>query len=88
MSLKMKKAIFLDRDGTLIEDRGYVHKIEDLKLLPGIIEGLKILQHQFLLYIITNQSGIERGFYTIDVFHRFNNFFLIESSIFFNGPRK
>ena len=38
------KAIILDRDGTLIEDKDYAYKIEDFELLPGVIEGLKILQ--------------------------------------------
>lgn len=68
--------MFLDSDGTLIEDIGYAHRIEDLHFLPGVIEGLKILQEHFLFFIITNQSGIERGFYTVDDFHMFHNYFL------------
>ena len=72
----MRKAIFLDRDGTLIEDRGYVYRIEDLQFLPGVIEGLKRLREHFLFFIITDQSGIERGFYTMEDFHRFHGFFL------------
>ena len=67
------KAIILDRDGTLIEDKNYAYKIEDFELLPGVIEGLKILQKNFLLFIVTNQSGIGRGYYTIREFHKFNN---------------
>ena len=72
----LKKAVFLDRDGTLIEDLGYVHRIEDLHFLPGVIEGLKILRENFLFFIITNQSGIERGFYTVNDFHTLHNYFL------------
>lgn len=72
----MNKSIFLDRDGTLIEDSGYVHRITDLKVLSGVIEGLKMLQHHFLFFIITNQSGIERGLYTLDDYIRFNDFLL------------
>jgi D-glycero-D-manno-heptose 1,7-bisphosphate phosphatase len=72
----LKKAVFLDRDGTLIEDWGYAHRIEDLQFLPGVIEGLKRLQERFLFFIITNQSGIARGLYTIDDFHTFHNYFL------------
>ena len=72
----MKKALFLDRDGTLIEDKGYIYKIEDFKLHHGVIEGLKLLRNDYLFFIITNQSGIEKGYYTIEDFHRFNNFFL------------
>jgi histidinol-phosphate phosphatase family protein len=79
-----KKAIFLDRDGTLNRDPGYVYKIEDFSLLPGVIEGLKILQDEFIFIIITNQSGIGRGYYSIDDFHAFNNHlvnFLAEKGI-------
>ncbi len=67
------KAIILDRDGTLIEDKDYAYKIEDFELLPGVIEGLKILQKNFLLFIVTNQSGIGRGYYTDREFHKFND---------------
>lgn len=67
-----KMAIFLDRDGTLNEDPGYVHKVEDFKLLPGVIEGLKLLQERFIFILITNQSGIGRGYYTLEDFQKFN----------------
>ena len=67
------KAIILDRDGTLIEDKDYAYKLEDFELLPGVIEGLKILQKNFLLFIVTNQSGIGRGYYTDREFHKFND---------------
>jgi len=66
------KALILDRDGTLIEDKNYAYKIEDLELLPGVIDGLKILQEEFIFFIVTNQSGIGRGYYTEDDFHNFN----------------
>ncbi len=72
----MKKAIFLDRDGTLIEDKGYEHKIDSLKIYQGVIEGLKLLQEDYSFFIITNQSGIERGFYSTEDFYQFNNYFL------------
>jgi len=72
----MKKAIFLDRDGTLIEDRGYEYKIDSLKIYPGVIEGLKLLKKDYMFFIITNQSGIGKGFYTTLDFHKFNNFLL------------
>lgn len=74
--MSKKKAIFLDRDGTLIEDRNYAYKIEDLELLPGVIDGLKLLRNRFLFFIVTNQSGIGRGYYTIQDFHIFNNHLL------------
>jgi D,D-heptose 1,7-bisphosphate phosphatase len=74
--MKKNKAIFLDRDGTLNKDPGYVHKIEDFEILPGVIEGLKLLQKHFLFFIISNQSGIGHGYYTIDDFHKFTNVLL------------
>ncbi|GAG56052.1 unnamed protein product [marine sediment metagenome] len=70
------KALILDRDGTLIEDKNYAYKIEDLELLPGVIEGLKILQKDFMFFIVTNQSGIGRGYYTEDDFHKFNAYLI------------
>ena len=76
----MNKAVFVDRDGTLIYDPGYVHKIEDLKFLPGAIDGLKLLR-DFKLFIITNQSGIGRGYYTTEDFFKFNNYFTCDNSI-------
>lgn len=60
----MRKAIFLDRDGTINIDFGYVYKISDLKFLPRAVQALQILQSLgFLLIIVTNQSGIARGYY-------------------------
>jgi histidinol-phosphate phosphatase family protein len=67
------KAIILDRDGTLVEDKNYVYKVEDLEILPGVIEGLKKLQKDYIFIIVTNQSGIGRGYYTEEDFHNFNN---------------
>lgn len=61
--------VFLDRDGTLLEDPGYVHRTEDYRLLPGVVEGLKALQAAgFGLAIVTNQSGIGRGYFTLGDF--------------------
>ena len=71
--MRNKKAIILDRDGTLIEDKYYAYKIEDLELFPGVIKGLKLLQEEFIFFIVTNQSGIGRGYYTEEDFHKFNN---------------
>jgi histidinol-phosphate phosphatase family protein len=71
--MRKSKAIFLDRDGTIIEDKNYTFKVEDLELLPGVIKGLKLLQKYFIFFIITNQSGIGRGYYTVADFHKFND---------------
>lgn len=60
-----KKAIFLDRDGVLIEDRHYVHKISDVYITDETIRGLKLLtEHGWPLFVVTNQSGINRGLYS------------------------
>lgn len=73
----MNKAVFLDRDGTINVEKNYLYKIEDFEFLPGVIEGLKLLQDAgFLLIIITNQSGIARGYYTEEDFNRLNNWML------------
>ena len=64
-----RKAIFLDRDGVLNEDRGYVHEEKDFIFLPGALEACRIFhQAGFLLVVVTNQSGIGRGFFTEDRF--------------------
>jgi D-glycero-D-manno-heptose 1,7-bisphosphate phosphatase len=74
--MKKKPAIIMDRDGTLIEDKDYAYKIEDFELLPGVIEGLQLLKNDFLFFIVTNQSGIGRGYYTVEDFQKFNNHLL------------
>jgi len=64
--------VFLDRDGTLVHDGGYVHKVEDYRLLPGVVEALRSLRDAgFRFAIVTNQSGIGRGLYTEADFERF-----------------
>lgn len=61
----LKKAVFLDRDGTINKDKGYVYQIEEFEILPGVIKGLRLLQDVgYLLILVTNQSGIARGYYT------------------------
>lgn len=61
------KAIFCDRDGTLIRDVGYVRHPNQVELLPGAASALAVLRrHGFLLVVISNQSGIERGLVTIE----------------------
>jgi len=54
--------IFLDRDGTLITDTGYINSIDRVVVLNGVIEGLLLFKsHGFRLHLISNQSGIRRG---------------------------
>jgi D-glycero-D-manno-heptose 1,7-bisphosphate phosphatase len=61
----MSNCIFLDRDGVINEDNGYVYRWEDFKFLPGVIESLKQISFfRIPIVIVTNQSGIARGYYT------------------------
>ncbi|MCK3658319.1 D-glycero-beta-D-manno-heptose-1,7-bisphosphate 7-phosphatase [Pasteurellaceae bacterium Pebbles2] len=65
----MNKAIFLDRDGTLNIDHGYVHQIDDFHFIDGSIEALLRLKKMgYLLVLVTNQSGIARGYFSEDQF--------------------
>ncbi|HGO5823213.1 TPA: D-glycero-beta-D-manno-heptose 1,7-bisphosphate 7-phosphatase [Mannheimia haemolytica] len=60
-----KKAIFLDRDGTINIDHGYVHQIDDFQFIEGVGKALKQLQDKgYLLVLVTNQSGIARGYFS------------------------
>jgi len=74
MSQGLKKAVFLDRDGVLNVDLGYTYKLSDLRLVEGMVDGLDTLRRAgFLLVMITNQSGVARGFFNIQHVHAFND---------------
>jgi len=73
------KFIFLDRDGVINKEIGYLHKIEDFEFIDGVFDSIRYLQKKnFRIVIITNQSGIGRGIYTIDDFIRLNNWMIEE----------
>ncbi|MDE5823537.1 MAG: HAD-IIIA family hydrolase, partial [Lachnospiraceae bacterium] len=60
----MDKAIFLDRDGTINVDVDYLHNIDKLEFIDGTIEALTLLKMQgYRLIVISNQSGIGRGYF-------------------------
>ena len=64
--MKLRRAAFLDRDGVLNEDHGYVYRSEEFQWLPGAVTAMQRLQEAgFALVVITNQSGIARGLYTL-----------------------
>ena len=70
----MNKAVFFDRDGTLIKDQNYLSEPAKIVLEPNVIEALKILQDQnYKLIIITNQSGIARGYFSLEDFWAVQN---------------
>ena len=73
------KSIFLDRDGVINFDKGYVHKKEDFDFIPEIFDLLKYFKdREFTLFIITNQSGIGRGYYSLGDFNKLNTWMLSE----------
>ena len=57
-----KPAIFLDRDGTINYDYGYVYKFSNFKFRPNVIKGLRYLsKKKYLIFIVTNQAGLAKG---------------------------
>ncbi len=69
----MSKALFIDRDDTLIVDKVYLADPAGVELLPGVTEGLRRARDLgYKLFLFTNQSGIGRGYYTLDDAHRVN----------------
>ena len=70
----MEKAIFLDRDGTINVEKDYIYKSEDLVFEEGTIEALKIFKNLgYILIVVSNQSGIARGYFTEKDLNIFNN---------------
>ncbi len=73
----MNKAVFLDRDGVINREKSYLYKIEDFEVIEGVFEAVKAFKvHHFLVLVITNQSGIGRGYYTLNDFYCLNEWML------------
>jgi len=67
----MYKAVFVDRDGTISRDVPYCSRPEDFELLPTVAEGIRLLnEHGFKVVVVTNQSGIARGYFTEEMLTR------------------
>ena len=72
-----QKALFLDRDGIINIDHGYVSKIENFEFTKGIFELIQLfIEKDYLLFIVTNQSGIGRGYYTLNDFEVLNQWMI------------
>ncbi len=89
-----KPACFLDRDGVINVDKGYVYKQKDFEWIPGAKDAISLLNEKnYYVFIITNQSGIARGYYTekdVNILHEFINEDLKENNAhiddFFYSP--
>tara|TARA_X000000950_G_C13538107_1_gene506456 strand:- start:114 stop:650 length:537 start_codon:yes stop_codon:yes gene_type:complete len=70
----MNKALFLDRDGVINEDFGYVYKVKDIKYIDGIFDLCqKAISLDYIIIVVTNQSGIARGIFSEKDFFKFMN---------------
>lgn len=81
----MHKALFLDRDGIINVDKGYVHKWEDIVWIPEVFDMIKLANTRgYKVIVLTNQSGIDRGMYThedVHVLHEKMHAFLNDKSL-------
>lgn len=70
---KNHKAVFFDRDGTINIEKKYLSRPEDFEFIPGIFDLISAYQEEgYLIFIVTNQSGIARGYYSEADFQRLN----------------
>ena len=73
------KAVFFDRDGVLNVDKDYLHTIEDFEWIDGAKESIVFLtKNNYTVFVVTNQSGIARGFYTIDDMQKLHEYMAAE----------
>ena len=73
----MPKALFLDRDGVVNVEKNYLYKIDDFELMEGILDVCRHYEAKgYLIIIVTNQSGISRGYYTQEDFNRLSEWMI------------
>jgi D-glycero-D-manno-heptose 1,7-bisphosphate phosphatase len=73
----MNRAVFLDRDGTIIEERNYLRSVEEVVIFPGTATALARLQKGGVkLFIVSNQSGVGRGYFTLAEVEKVNQYLL------------
>lgn len=77
-----KPAVFLDRDGVLTEEKGYIAYIEDFSIFPYAAECIrKIHEKGYYAIVITNQSGVARGFFTEEALQKMNEFLIRQTKV-------
>lgn len=63
--MSMQRAVFLDRDGTINVEKEYLYQIAEFEFIPGVVDAVRLLNEAgFLVVVVTNQSGVARGYYT------------------------
>lgn len=71
----MRRAVFLDRDGTINVEKEYLYQISEFEFVPGAVEAVRLLNEAgFLVIVVTNQSGVARGYYSeedVENLHRY-----------------
>jgi len=78
---KKRRALFLDRDGVINVDHGYVYQPEQFEFIEGIFELCQYaVQREYLIFVVTNQAGIGRGYYTEQKFHELTRWMCEEFS--------
>ncbi len=76
----LRPVAFLDRDGVVNADKGYVHKIDEFEWMPGAMAAIRFLNdRRFIVAVVTNQSGIGRGYYGEEEFLKLSDWMLEEA---------
>src|SRR5210317_2107951 len=74
-----RPAVFLDRDGVINKEGGYVHNVDEFHFIDGVFDACREMSKAgYRLIVITNQAGIARGYYTEDDFHHLTKWMLNE----------
>ncbi len=78
----MKKILFLDRDGVINKDKSYLYKIEDFEWVEGVKEALTMATNAgYEIIVVTNQSGVARGYYTEEDVKRLHDYISAELAV-------